>query len=145
MCYVQPMTSLCRYYFALFSVWVSWFRLTLPGKSLQQAKLLFRVWLLAVRLRVTQSGLHITWGFVSARLTQLSTNFSSFLGFGCQPDISLLVITSGLYLRLFIRLLSMPTDCIRRAERKARTLCVTLYETFQIHSNYFGCNVFLWL
>ncbi len=78
--YVQPVTSLCRYYFALFSVWVSAFRLTLPGKSLQQAKLLFRVWLLAVRLRVTQSGLHITRGFASARLTFVSRCFSSFLG-----------------------------------------------------------------
>ena len=86
------------------------------------AKLFLRVCLLAGRFRVTQSGLHITWGFVSARLTIVSRYCSSFLSFSHRPDRTLLIIRGGLYLRFFIGLLSQPTDCIRRAEHKARAV-----------------------
>ncbi len=83
------------------------------------AKLFLRVYLLAGTFRVIKSGLHITWGFVSARLTQLNSNFSSLLGFGCQPDRTLLSISGCLYLRFFTGLQFMPTDYVRRAEHKA--------------------------
>ncbi len=71
------------------------------------------------------SSVHITGGFASARLTFVSRYCSSFLSFSHRPDRTLLIIRGGLYLRFFIGLLSQPTDCIRRAEHKARTLPAT--------------------
>ena len=104
---------------ALFSVLVSLFRLTGLSRLLRQQSncVLCGFWQAAFRL--IQSGLPITWGFVSAQLTHLSSYFSSFFIFSHRPGISLLSIVKSLYLRFFHRLLSQPTDYIRRAEHKA--------------------------
>ncbi len=82
---------------------------------------------------------------MSARLTQLNSNFSSLLGFGCQPDRTLLSISGCLYLRFFIGLPSMPTDFIRRAEHKALIVSCNSFKLIYMRKTYFLLTITIFI
>ncbi len=101
----DSLCATCDFIWSAFLCFVSLlvrsFRLTGLSRLLRQQSncVLCGFWQAAFRL--IQSGLPITWGFVSAQLTHLSSYFSSFFIFSHRPDISLLSIVKSLYLRFF--------------------------------------------